>query len=305
MKRLLVLIVALLICTGPALAGDDDRVVVGGGLTVAPGERVEGDAVAIGLGTSGGVELGAGSEVTGDAVSLLGPVDVGAGATVRGDVVVILGSVRLGAGSKVGGDVVSVLGSGVDRGAGSEVGGSTVAVLSSPVLGWLVFGVLCILPFHPLAWTPDALMALLLLGSARDRMARLSDLVASRPDRCLLAGLLGVCLAPVIFGLLGVTVVGVLLWPLVGLAYALAGAAGTAAVAGWVGNSLRGEVAEAGFQTRALVGLALVGIVLALLRAVPLAGLALGPMAIMVLRTLGIGALLLAWRRRGPVGMYD
>ncbi len=306
MKRQILLILALLVVgSGPALARDDDRVVFGGGVTVVPGDTVEGDVVSLGLGCASGVDLSLGSGVRGDVVSLLGPVRLYPGARVDGDVVAILGGVTLDPGARVEGDVVSLLGSGIQRAPGAVVGGDTVALLSSPLLGWLAFGVLCLLPFHPLAWAPDALLALLLLGGSRDRASRLADLVASRPDRCLLAGLLGVCLAPVLFGLLGVTVVGALLWPLLILAYAVAGAAGTAAVAGWIGNSLRGGVAESAFETRALVGLAILGTALAVLRGLPLAGLALGPMAIMVLRTLGVGALLLAWRRRGPAGMYD
>ena len=69
---------------------------------VAPGERVDGDVVAV----FGSVRVD--GEVEGSAVAVFGSVDLGPGARVKGDAVSVGGALREGNGARVDGQTVQV-----------------------------------------------------------------------------------------------------------------------------------------------------------------------------------------------------
>jgi len=81
---------------------EGDRVRFGGSVSVAEGERVVGDAVAIG----GSVTVN--GEVTGDAVAIGGSLDLGPRAWVHGDAVTIGGTLHRDPGARVSGKAVEV-----------------------------------------------------------------------------------------------------------------------------------------------------------------------------------------------------
>jgi hypothetical protein len=80
----------------------NDRVNVGGSVTVAAGEVIQGDAVAVG----GSAHVD--GEVQGDVVAIGGTVELGPKAVVGNDVVSIGGGIKRDAGAQVGGEVVEV-----------------------------------------------------------------------------------------------------------------------------------------------------------------------------------------------------
>lgn len=108
---------------------------LGGGVTVGPGERVDGDVVVI-----GGPIMIAGN-VNGDVVAIGGPLALRG--RVRGDAVAIGGPLRLGPDAVVRGDV-AVIGGVLRRASGAEVRG-TVSQIDA---GDMAFG-------EMLAWRPD------------------------------------------------------------------------------------------------------------------------------------------------------
>jgi hypothetical protein len=87
-----------------------ERVRFGGSITVAEGEVVNGDVVAIG----GAVRVD--GEVRGDAVAIGGGLELGPHANVSGDAVAIGGSFKRDPGARIGGQVVDVSGVNFDFG---------------------------------------------------------------------------------------------------------------------------------------------------------------------------------------------
>lgn len=103
--RWLLAAVVALSAASPALARSvNDRVSVGGDITVSEGET-GGDVVCVFC------SIHVHGDVRGDAVALLGSVSVDSGHRVHGDVAVIGGDLTLGDESEVGGDVSVVAGS--------------------------------------------------------------------------------------------------------------------------------------------------------------------------------------------------
>jgi hypothetical protein len=247
-------------------------------------------------------------EIAGDAIVVLG--DVVVRGQVDGDVVAVLGGVDLGAGSEVRRGVTVVLGR-LDRHAEAEVGGNVFTLdpgwpgrrtggASWP--GWLLLGAV---------WASFLILVLLLLlvlavfPASRQQIA--ASAFALRPGACLGLGLLwllpGQLLLVLLMGVLVLTIIGIPLALLVGLASLGLVLLGAGLTARGLAGRLRGSPADAGRPT---LGGALLGFTLlcvpGLLGGVlaPLPGLA--PVALVLLAVsglllfaaaaLGLGALL-------------
>jgi hypothetical protein len=208
----------------------DNRVNIGGSVSVGPDEVVEGDVVAVG--GSAHVE----GQVHGDVVAVGGSVDLGPHAIVDQDVAVIGGSLRRAEGSRVGGNIKEVgigtfngdwiaprtwVSGWVNRGLGS-----TFALLSTVTRG----AVLCLL----------AALVVLLAGASVDQI---SLRAAAEPLKAgaigLLAQVLFLPLLVITILVLVVTIVGIpllVLIPFVVLGLGVVGLVGFTAVAHRVGE---------------------------------------------------------------------
>ena len=309
--KLIVLVLLLASCLAPALArphhhgGDSegDRVVIGDDLVIAPNAQQRGDVVVIG----GNLKVGEGASLGGDAVVIAGSIELAPGSRVENDAVALLGGIDLQAGARVDNDAVSILGSGIRLAPGAAVGKDTVSLLSGRWMVGLLFLGLCILPLHLAAWLPDLCFGLLLLLLARGFVRRVSAVVSSSPGHCLLWGLLGVGSSGLIFALLGITIIGLLLWPVLGSFYAVAGAAGLVACGSALGEwlEMKGLLSPGSFPRRCLVGTAGVVLGMVALRSLPWLGLPIGGVVLSVIRTLGVGACVMMLFKRTPPGVLD
>jgi hypothetical protein len=187
---------------------------MGGGVTVEPDEKVEGNVVAIG----GSVTVE--GYVTGDVVAVAGRIRVRDGARVDGDAVVVGGAIERDEGGVIGGDTVEI-GPGLSF---PPAGKWPTPWPVPPILGAAV---------GLLIWAFVALAAVLLL---RRRVEGMAEALPLHPGRTIVYGLGGFVLAPAALAVLGivaavvtivliVTVVGMLLVPAVAAAFLAALAA--------------------------------------------------------------------------------
>lgn len=202
----------------PISTGGNDRVNIGGSVTVNEGETVE------------------------NAVAVMGDVTVNG--TVNQDAVAVLGGVRVGPAGRINGDLVSVLGN-ITLADGAWVGGSktrinpfdgTRAVWPFPLLAGGFIGLLWL--FKLLLFLGFLALAVLLVALLPDHLDRVSDSVVGSPLRVLLAGCVSVLLvAPVCIALV-LTIIGIPLIPLGALLFAGAVFFGYLAVARIVGQKV-------------------------------------------------------------------
>ncbi|HEU5342676.1 hypothetical protein [Edaphobacter sp.] len=134
MVRWLFAAVVLLYAVRPAMARSvDDRVSLGGDITIAAGET-GGDVVCVFC------SIHIHGDTRGDVVAVLGSVTVDSGHRIGGDVAVIGGDLNLGPESEVGGDVSVIAGS-PNLAEDAAIHGSRTVI---PGRAWLL------LPFAPL-----------------------------------------------------------------------------------------------------------------------------------------------------------
>lgn len=276
-----------------------DRVHIGGGVTVGRGEIVQGDAVAIG----GSADVD--GEVTGDVTAIGGTVTLGPDANVRGDAVAIGGTVNRAPGARVDGQVTDLamglpftgmLGRGFPvRRQFSRVGGLLVTLMRVMLL------ILC------------ALIVVVLGSRWVDHIA---DRAAAEPARAGLAGLLAeilfVPLVVITIVVLAVSIIGIPLLLLVPFAVVLAGVLmfiGFTGVACEVGRLLserfgirRGPYTTVALGVIGIVAMTLLAKIIALGGGLIFGALIAGPLSAIgylveyLAWTIGIGALILAWR---------
>lgn len=256
-----------------------------GDIVVDEDEEIAGDAIAV-LG-----DVVVRGQVDGDVVAVLGGVDLGAGSEVRRGVTVVLGRLARHAEAEVGGNVFTL-----DPGwPGRRTGGASWS-------GWLLLGAV---------WASFLILVLLLLlvlavfPASRQQVAAAA--FALRPGACLGLGLLwllpGQLLLALLMGVLIMTIIGIPLALLVGLASLGLTLLGAGLTARGLAARLRGSSGSAGRSTLsgALLGFALLcapGLLGGALA--PLPGLA--PLALVLLAVsgllllaaaaLGLGALL-------------
>ena len=134
MVRWLLAAVVLLYAARPAMASSvDDRVSIGGDITISAGET-GGDVVCLFC------SVHVHGDTRGDVIALLGSVTVDSGHRIAGDVAVIGGDLTLGPESEVGGDVSVIAGS-PNLADDAAIHGSRTVI---PGRAWLL------LPFAPL-----------------------------------------------------------------------------------------------------------------------------------------------------------
>ncbi len=246
-RRLLVLLVCVVTATAlisPALAGDADRVAIGQDVSVLQGEDLDGDVVVI----------GASAFVDG---------------TVRGDVVVIGGTLHLGPAARIDGDAVHLVGR-LDQATTAAVTGSTVGVsgaLPGPdaLAGRINVngpartsgfgdGSTALRVGRIVAWAASSsclmVLGLLFLSTWPERSRNLRRTVEAAPGASLLVGSLVTAGLFLLLILLGLTIIGLLGWPLILLAATTVWLAGITGVCEALGDrmplpdSMRGRAAS-------------------------------------------------------------
>ncbi|HMA38404.1 MAG TPA: hypothetical protein VKY74_28405 [Chloroflexia bacterium] len=267
-------------------AGDGDRVQASGDLIIRRGDVVAHDASAL----LGNVVVEAGAEVKHDvlapsgAITIDGHVGHDVVATngpivIRGsvdhNVTALSGDVTLAASARVGGDVGVVNGS-LHRAAGAQVGGKVSVAQDEQasgdggMLGWI----LRLLGNLVLAVLFVAVGTLLILAWPR-QIGRVVATLETAPGPATLVGLVtGVFLPPVaalLTIILAITVIGLLLVPVLGLALFLAWVYGLVIAGLWAGRRLADSghlpAARGSLLLTAATGLGLIGGLLAVLTA--------------------------------------
>ncbi len=306
MFRWRVLVVAalfLVLLSPPVLAqgGEGGRVTFGQDITIANGERVDGDLVAFG----GSITVESGGTVRGNAVSFGG--DISVAGRMDGDVISLGGHVNLRDGALVSGNVLAT--SGVERSAGAIVRGQVGSMDGGINLPFWPSRPTIVAPSRP-AWSfwPWGSNVLDLFGSAwRSFLGTLTILalgvivvlLVPGPTRTAGQALVAYPGQSVAVGLL-TWLVAILALPLlviicVGIPVAIVGVAALAIAAtlGWVvaGLTLGDRLLEALNQAERQPVLAVaVGLIaLAVLTAIP----CLGTLAAILVSTWGLGAVVL------------
>jgi hypothetical protein len=210
------------------LRHSNERVEVGGSITIGEDELIEGDVVAVG----GTVTVH--GKVEGDCVAIGGDVILHDGAVIEGDAVAVGGKVRSTGDAEVMGERVSIdiglnvgdwfrgWGSGSDHDWSFEPPRGVTFVLRLVKL----LGVL--------------LVVSLVYAVAGRRMEIVARRIDEEPGQSFLIGLLAVCATPFAFVvvsiLLAITLIGILLIPVLAALVAALGVAGVAAAALAVGR---------------------------------------------------------------------
>lgn len=270
----------------------DDMVRILTELKIGAGEEAREAVVVLGRGFMDGV-------VQRSLVSLGSEVDVNG--TVRRDLVVVLGKVKLGPGANIRGQCVFI-GCEVERAPDAKLARHPKEVLTTnqfPKLRWvtdyLAQGVLLLRPLPPQvawAWVALAMFALVYLLMQVLFPAPVQASVSAleqRPVTSLFAGLVASILVAPVCVLLVATGVGVLLVPLVLVAFVGAVLLGKTAVLRHVGHQL-GRQVKLGLLQHGLLALVAGGAMVGLLYMVPVLGVFVWGSATL----LGLGATVVA-----------
>jgi uncharacterized RDD family membrane protein YckC len=175
------------------------------------------------------------SHVSGGVVALFGNVELGPQADIGRDVVVIDGRLQRDPAAAVHGQVQQILiGTTHWLRPWIEHGllyGRPLALV--PGLGWAWFLALAMLAFY-----------LLLAAGFHGGVERCAYTLESRPGASCLAALLIVLLAPILFGLLFVSILGITLIPFLALVLFIAGLFGKVVIFAWLGRRLLRPAAD-------------------------------------------------------------
>lgn len=299
-------------------AGHDNAIVsIGHDSTVAAGEHVSSVISVLGSSTSAGrvdeavVSVLGNTRVTGPvgeaAVAVLGNIYVDS--RVGEGVVAVLGNVELGPHADVGGDVVAVGGE-LKRDPGAMVHGHVQHVMFMGNLGgfaWLRPWVQhCLFYGRPLAFAPGLgwawtvalsflalyLLIALLFPKGVNQCVRTME---SHPGQSVLAALFTFLIAPIVFLLLLITMVGAPLIPFLAFALFTAGIFGKAVALAWLGRRVM-PAQPPGLDPLPVLAVLIGGLIALLLYVVPV----LGFVALKAFDILGLGVvvytLMLAFR---------
>jgi hypothetical protein len=212
-----------------------------------------------------------------DVVAVLGTVTLEPGASVR-QAVAIMGDVRAGPGASVERDAISIGGK-VQVDPSADVGGQRQSIdlpRLPQALGILrdhLDGDEHASPLWGVAWFFGKYLlylafGLLLMAIFPRRIEAVGASLAASPGRSVLTGVVGWLAVPVLLVLLAVTLVGLLLWPVVGLAVAAAVVMGFTSLSALIGRSLPPAVTRGSWVLQLAVGTA----VLLLLTEIPFLG---------------------------------
>ncbi len=254
-----------------AVAGDGDRVVANGDLTLNSGEVVEHNASAL----FGNITVSAGAEVKHDVSAAHGNITIGGKV---GHDVVATGNVTLLAGAEVGHDVRVTNGT-IQRDPAAKVGGELYSDAESSSAndneGGLLGGVLSLLGNLALGVVFVGLGTLLVLAAPK-QIGRVVTTLEIAPWPTVAVGVItGLFLLPVL-GLasliLVITVIGILVLPFLWLAVGLAWAGGLMVTGLWAGRRLAESghlpAAEGSLLITAAAGMGVLAGLLAILSAV-------------------------------------
>ncbi len=304
---------------GARFRDDNEIVTIGGDATLAPGARTDNVASVFGSSTSAGEVRDSVVSVLGDtrieggsvgdsAVSVLGSTYVNG--EVDGDVVAILGDLEFGPNAKVRGDAV-VIGGQLIRHPDAVLSGSVQNIMKVPpdaVAGFKSWLKNCVRYLRPLAFAPGlgwawtialtvlALYALFAVVFRRplDQCVRTLE---ERPGETIVASVLAMLLSPVLYVVLGITIIGIAFMPIVGFGMLLATLFGKAVVLAWIGRGVL-RVANQNEGTHSAIAVLIGGAIILLLYVVPV----LGFIVFNLIGILGFGAvvytLMLAARER-------
>ena len=236
-------------------------------------------------------------QVERDAVVLLGDVRLGSTANIRHSLVVIGGNVTVAEGATVGGELIIVGGS-VDAPSTFEPGGQHF-VIGSPRLGqhlkelmrWVTWGLLwgriIVFSIEWVWWILAMVFALsLVINVVFHRPVReAADIVTARPLNALLMGALLLVLTGPLIGILGASIIGLLVVPFAICAVFLAWSIGKVGVTRAVGMSVIGDT-DPDSRFQALIAFLVGFVLITLIYAVPV----LGFVAWAVVGLFGLGA---------------
>lgn len=142
MRRLLLAVVVLLVCSRSAFAkSSEDRASVGGDITIAEGETA-GDVACLFC------SVRVHGDVRGDVAVMFGEVEVDPGRHINGDLAALGADLNLGEGATVGGDVAIAAGD-AHLGPGAMIHGSNMVL---PGKGWLLLPLAPLLILVGLIW---------------------------------------------------------------------------------------------------------------------------------------------------------
>ena len=290
---------------------DNDRqlVAVGHDSTLPAGESAQ-DVVAI-MGNSeadgdvsdsvvavmGNVTVN-GTVGNGGAVAVLGNVYING--KVDGDVVAVMGNVSLGPQAVISGDVTEVMGI-IERSPTTVIHGDTTSVMSGFFgdVEWLHAWIRhCLVYGRPLApsldvawawWIALGVLAFYVLIAAifRDGLRRCVTTLDTHPGQSILTTFIAVLLLPVVLLALCITVIGLPVIPLLGLALICVAIFGRVVTIAWLGSRcLRLDNSQ--LPARALLEVLVGGVIVLLLYMVPI----LGFLIYVLLGLFGFGAVL-------------
>lgn len=281
---------------GGTRVSDGDRVRIGGPVSVARGERIEGNVVAI----MGSADID--GEVTGEVTVVMGPLNLGQNAVVRGDVTVVGGALNRAPGAQVLGRVNEVAVGGTHRGGPWSMAGMFGSAWSR--VGSLAATILRI--------ALVVLLGLVAIALGRSSIERIAARTVVSPLRAGLVGLaaeilfLPVLVITVI--VLAVSIVGIpllVLVPFAVLAVALLAFVGFIGLAYHIGGLLTARFGwsdRGGYAAVAIGVVAVAGVTLFAKLAALAGGFIVGaPLMLLgcaieyVAWTIGFGATILAW----------
>jgi uncharacterized RDD family membrane protein YckC len=217
--------------------------------------------------------------VAGDTVAVFGNVDLGPHAEVDGDVIAVLGTVRRDPGAIVHGDVNSLFGNASGGFDGLRAWVDHALLFGRP------------LALHPgLGWAWEFALGFLVLYAGiallfSNATSRCVQTLEMHPGPTLLAAIIAMLSAPVLFILLCITLVGIAAVPFVGAAFLCAWLFGKAVTLAWLGARITGRPA-AGPLSHPAVAVLIGGAVVMALYLVPV----LGFLTFQLLGIFGFGA---------------
>lgn len=229
------------------------------------------------------------NQVVTNAVAIGSSINLLSGGQVRGDAVAIGGDVNLAANARVDGDAVAIGGQVLIE-EGASIGGSEVVMFSNARVLFDRFGlfgtvylintVICLLSLL-MVFVFGVFLLLLLPGHLQTITATINH----HPFKSGMWGLGGVVAVTLFVILFAGSILGVLLIPIVQLAFAVVGLLGSVVTGLWVGNKIWRPTNFVGFK-QFLIGM----LILALITLLPVAG----GLIILMLNLFGFGAVLLS-----------
>lgn len=293
---------------GGARFHDDNEVfTLGGDSHLEPGGRADAVVSVFGSSTSAGEVRDAVVSVFGDtrveggtvgdaSVSVMGNNYVNA--EVEGDVVAVLGDLQLGPKAKVRGNAV-VIGGHLIRDPEAVLGGHVQNIMAIPrdaVIGFKSWVKNCLRYLRPLAFAPDlgwawtialGFLALYALFAVvfREGLDRCVQTLEERPGETIIASVLAMLLSPILYVVLGITVIGIPFMPIAAFVMFIATLFGKAVVLAWIGRGVL-KLANQNERTHSAIAVLIGGAIILLSYVVPV----LGFLVFNLIGILGFGA---------------